>query len=1104
MKNVSQAMEKKLVVSLFADLSNFTALCQRIENEDVIEVVNISFSLLNKVVQKYKGIIHKYEGDAILCLFGYPTNYENMAESAVSAAHEMMKVVPEIEKRIYNSIGIEVELGLHIGITSGMVIIGEIGVAGNKEHTLMGNSVNYASRLKDIAKDGEILVSSSIYKLTAYMFEYQPLSALFIKGIGNDVEVYKFIGVKEKVELKRGIKGLFSPIVGRDKEINFLKKRVDEFSKDKLSRLIFILGDAGIGKSRLLRELKNRIKKKGISFYEVQCIYRGEGFSYWTILELLEKILDITDTDTQEDIKSKIIMRLKHFTYELQEEILPYIAHLFAVNPGKEREEKIKFLKPQQLRTKLLSSIKQFLSVVALESPFIIAIEDYHWIDSESLEVIKFLFNSSQPIEQVMLIALSRIERDGLPYKTKELFRETWKDRFSEIVLEPLSKRYVIAITNNLLSIMNIPESLRELILKKSHGNPFFLEEIVRTLIDREVIVYSNGTWNAKKNIEDIHIPDTIQILIETRFDRLDANDKHVLKIASVTGITFEKGIIEFVVEKDFELNSSLKRLTTLEFIKEDDVQESTVVDRYKFKHPIIQEVVYNNLIRQEKAKLHEKVGHAIETLYKDRTEDFVEVIATHYANSNNYEKAIFWLKKAGEKSKKNFANKSAIKYYEQIVNIVNKFKPQDIDDLILAFESIADIHQLRGNYTSAIKFYKNIINIKDDFLIHARIRRKIAGCYHRQSMYDEAIDILEEVEASLLVNKASKKRHKKVKDLLTLLYHDFAWIYYLKGEYDRAFSFCEKALKEGNDEEKDDIATIYNIIAAIKSRTGEQEEAFDYYRKAQKVYEAKHDLAHLGTIYNNFSSFFANKGDFETAIDYLNRSLDIAKRIGDGLSEAITNFNIGSLYLDLGMLDKGKKYLDRYEELNVLINNQFGHGWANEGYANFYSLKGDYLKAIEHIDSAIEIFKRLGSKMKVIDAKFMKLEILIESGRIKGVEELIEELDNYIKERNIGYFENTMAILKSKYLISINESKKALTILLGVEKKLKDLQEDIPYEVYYLIGKSLKMNNDKQYSHYFSLAKKSLKKILSNIKSSVLQKGFKNKPLHKEILSAK
>ncbi|MEW6687024.1 MAG: adenylate/guanylate cyclase domain-containing protein [Candidatus Edwardsbacteria bacterium] len=806
--------ERRLITILFADISRFTALSHKLDPEDVQEVANTCFEYLNQPINRQEGTIHKYEGDLVIALFGIPTSHEDDPERAIKAGLEMMGLVPEINETISKRLkakGVVADLGLHIGINCGTVVAGEVGSLEKKEYTVMGDVVNLASRLKDNAKRGEIIVSEPVFRASRYLFDYKALPPVTAKGIEEPVWVFKPLKIREKPDPKRGIQGLYSPLVGRDKDLESLKQSVKKLEKGRFGAA-FILGDAGLGKSRLYEELKKHLIsttqpegcdytffKKHLTNYqspitilEGRCLSYGDAITYWPFLQILEQIFGITDADSPKIIQEKLLKKARHLFPDDWKEIVPYLGYLFAIRFSDELDEKVKYLEPKDLRIQLFISVRKLLFQISRSQPVLIAIDDCQWIDATSLELIEFIFDSPEPFP-LLFLGLARIEKEKPYYKTRENLKKKLADDYLEIILEPLDMDSSAQLTHNLLKVPGFSKKFRDKILAKAEGNPFYLEEILRSLIDSNILIFKSGIWTLSPlpyALSSIQIPDTVQAVIASRLDRLHQDVREVLQMASVMGRSFYVRILAHLGEfEELMLTLYLATLEEFEYIQKlesqklktesqklkaesqklkaesqklkaeiEYIQKSKICNlqseiEYMFRHPLLQEVVYNSLLKKRRKELHRRTGEAIEKIFHNRLDDFAEILAYQYINSDSPEKAIEWQKKAGHKAKERYANDKAIGYFEKVISIIKQQKLVGaIHELPLidAYEALGDVHNLKAEYEQAIKNYEEMFDNATDKIVKAKARRKIADVCEKQGKYDDALKILESAEQIL------------------------------------------------------------------------------------------------------------------------------------------------------------------------------------------------------------------------------------------------------------------------------------------------------------------------------------------------------------------
>ncbi|MEO0270781.1 MAG: tetratricopeptide repeat protein [candidate division WOR-3 bacterium] len=961
--------ELRLVTVLFADLSGFTKLSHNLDPEDVQDVINICFEYINRPIIKYGGTIHKYEGDLVIALFGLPFSHEDDPERAVKASLEMMNIIPEMNEVLSSRLKIKTELGLHIGINSGVVAVGEVGSKEKREYTVMGDVVNLASRLKDVAGKNEIIVSESVFKASSYLFEYEILSPVHIKGIEGEVKIFKPLKIKEKPEPKRGIRGLYSPMVGRDKELELLKELVKRLKNGRFIAA-FIFGDAGLGKSRLWEEIKSFVinNKLPIIILEARCLSYSDNIPYWPFLQVIKKFFDIEDSDSQEIVKEKILKKSEELFADEYKDIAPYLGYLFSIRFNDELDEKIRCLEPRDLKVQLFLSVRKLLARISQTNPLILAIDDFHWIDPVSLSLIDFIFEAPEQFPLLFLF-LSRIEKEKPCYKLKEQIKKKLGNNYLEIILNPLDKDSSAKLLSNLLKVPGFEEDFRNNILLKAEGNPFYLEEIIRSFIDSGILVFEDGLW--KCSIEDpkffaFKIPDTVQAVIVSRLDRLNPELRMILEGASVMGRNFYVRVLQNIYEFDEFMLS--KHLSTLEEFGYIQKFKSEPELEYIFRHPLLQEVVYNTLFKKKRRELHRRIGETLEKFFHNRLDDFTEILAYQYANSDHIEKATEWLKKAGKKAKERFVNDEAIAYFEKVISIL-KENPEiknQILEMIECYESLGDIQNLKGEYEKAIENYRAMFEVTKDNIVKARASRKIASIYQKQGRLDDSLKVLQSAQELLIGDSEDEVIEKSEIYLLRSL------IFRIKGEMEMAIKECETGLriveKSGIDEKKVKPikAKEFNALGTIFWSKGEYDRAIEFYKKSLRIFEEIGDKLWIGVAYNNLGNIYQNKGEYENAIEFYQRSLKICEEIGNTHGIGAAYNNLGGVYFYKGEYDRAIEFFQKFLRICEEIGDKHGIGYASNNLGVLYTYKDEYDKAIEFYEKGLKINEEIGEKRAI------------------------------------------------------------------------------------------------------------------------------------------
>lgn len=969
--------ERRLVTILFADLSGFTALSEKLDPEELSESLNICFEILNRIITDHGGMIHKYEGDSVLSIFGLPQAHEDDPERAVKTALSMMERMPEINKALSNKLKIKCELGLHAGVNLGTVFAGVIGSKEKKEYTIIGEAVNMASRLMGAAENGIILVSGRVFRQTRYLFEYQPLKPIKVKGISKSVAVFQPLKIKDKPDPKRGIEGLHSDMVGREKEFSVLCDIVNNLITNKKSGVTFILGEAGIGKSRLLEELKNYITTQSlpVKVLEGRCLSYGETISHFPVLEVLKNLFSITDQDSADTIRDKIFKTVQQLLPQTCEEVVPYIYYLFSVPLPAEYKEKVKHLEAEGLRLQIAIALKEVLESDAKKNPTLVVIDDYHWIDSASLDLLKFVFDSPAD-KSLLLLCLSRIEKESEGNTVKEHFRQRLGSGFVEIELAVLSKEASQQLTENLLKFSGLTTDIQKEILTKAAGNPLYLEEIIRSFIDAGLLIHEQGGWKSSEDLTISNIPDSIHEIIITRLDRLDSDLKNVLQKAAVIGRSFLVPLLERLTKIDSLMMSvQLATLEELEYIK---ILMKEPELEYIFKHPLVQEVAYSSLPRKNRRTLHGNIAEIIEDVFLNRVDEFTELLAHHYSNCNDPDKAIKWLEKAGLHAVDRYANEQAIAYFDRLINIIDQL-PEPLEQhmwiQLKAYEALGDVCAVIGMYTKALEAFTAIGKKSTDMLVRGRALRKIGRVYWHQSDFTAAMTFLEKALAVLCDDTVDIRVEQAEIFLLQ------GAIYEIQGNVSRTRTAIKQALDTVanitiNDRIKKIKANAMLHLGSIYRNQGEYDKAIDNYTKSQVLLKELNDKQVLANVMYLLGIVYHMRGNPQKAIDLNEESLAILEQIGDKKNVGRTCANLGVMYSYLGKRDKSYDFHIKSLRISLEIGDIRGESMAYSNLAKCYLGDEDYDKAHEYFLKNLVISEEIGDKTS-LSASLGNLAIL-------------------------------------------------------------------------------------------------------------------------------
>ncbi len=651
--------ERRFATIVFADISGFTSLSEQLDPEDMTEITNRCFEVLESAVRTHGGHVDKYMGDCIMALFGVPQTLERAPVLAVHAAVEMMARLPAALR----SLPAPVPLDLHVGINSGLVFAGEVGGATKHDFTVMGDTVNLAQRLKDAAPRGAIWVGPQTHRYTKDDFEYEALKPQALKGKAETVTAYRLVGVRRRAGAARPgpTDGMVSSgLVGRELELATLERAIAEVRVGR-GGIVSLLGEAGMGKSRLLAEALQP-EAAGALVLRGAAIAVGQTLRYHPFVELLRTWAGIADGDADADAVRKLTAAVAAVAPDDVSELVPFLATVLGVRLAGDHEARVRGIDGEGLEKLIHKSMRDLLQRLAAAQPIVVVLEDVHWADGSSMDLLEALLRLVDETRVLFVHAL-RPDHPGPGRRALVTARQRFAARHVEIVLEPLTPKQGDRLIRNLLRIDDLPHATVAPMLRKADGNPFFLEEVARSLIEEGAIVQRDGRFAATERLASIVIPETVQEIILSRMDRLPEPVRRTLQIAAVIGRSFRPRVLAAVLPSDRELEWALgylrKRQLVVQRTADDDVE-------YVFKHALGQETIYGAIAKSTRRMLHAAVARAIETLFADRLSECFGMLAYHYSRAEDRERAEEYLFKAGDEAARSAASSEALEYFQQ------------------------------------------------------------------------------------------------------------------------------------------------------------------------------------------------------------------------------------------------------------------------------------------------------------------------------------------------------------------------------------------------------------------------------------------------------
>jgi class 3 adenylate cyclase/predicted ATPase len=650
--------ERKQVTVLFADLKGSMELLADRDPEEARKILDPVLERLMEAVHRYEGTVNQVMGDGIMALFGAPLAHEDHAVRACYAALRMQASVQALETQLLSAQGVSMQI--RVGVNSGEVVVRSIGNDLHMDYTAVGQTTHLAARMEQIARPGAILITAETLKLAEGYVDVKPLGLVPVKGVSEPVEVFEVTGAGP---IHRRLQAMatrtLSRFVGRDSEMEHLRRAVQQAGEGR-GQLVAVVGEPGVGKSRLFFEFTRSHHARGWLALECGSVSYGKATPYLPIVDLLKGYFKIDDRDDQRQVREKITGKLLTLDRALETCVPPFLT-LFDVafeDPEWHASD------PRHRRQRTLDAVKRLLVAEGRVQPLLLVFEDLHWIDSETEAFLDALFESL-PTARILVLANYRPE-----------YQHGWgqKTYYTQLRIDPLPSASAEELLHALLGPDPALDPLRRLLIERTEGNPFFLEESVRSLVETRALVGERGAYRLARAVQTLQIPATAQAILAARIDRLSPEHKRVLQAASVIGKDVPYSLLRAVAEQSDEaLRGAVVDLQATEFLYETRLFPDV---EYTFKHALTHEVTYGTLLHDRRRALHTRIVAAIEQLYGDRLGEQIELLAHHAVKGEAWDKAVVYLRDAGIKAFVRSANADAVSYLTRGLEIVETLPP--------------------------------------------------------------------------------------------------------------------------------------------------------------------------------------------------------------------------------------------------------------------------------------------------------------------------------------------------------------------------------------------------------------------------------------------
>jgi len=986
--NPSAESERKHVTILFSDLSGYTAMSEKLDSEEVKEIMGRIFGEISKIIVRYEGFIEKFMGDSVLALFGVPVAHEDDPVRAIKAAREIHEMVVSLNPLYAKKIG--KPLAMHTGINTGLILTGSLDMDKNIQGVL-GHSINVASRLLNLARPGDIVVGPDTFNRAEGYFNFERLDPTFSKRKTEPIKSYKVISPKEDPTKTYRISGMRAQLIGRKAEMAQLHEAVTNLKQGKGS-IFSIVGDAGTGKSRLIEEIRATLSSQDIQWLEGHCYAHSQNVPYFPLIDFLSRVWQIKDGDSSEKVKEKIESGIKYLLGN-KEGVIPYIGTLYSLS-----YPEIEGIGPELWKSRFHAGVQSIFSALIRKGPTVICLEDIHWSDTSSIELLRFILKDFQ-LPAVFICA----HRPRFSLFTSHQLTGLSKV-YQEIKLQDLSTSETQTMVESLLKTEAVPTDLKKFIQTKIEGNPFYLEEAINSLIESETLIWDNGNWKLTKQISEAVISHSVQGIITARLDRLERKTRRILQEASVIGRAFFYEILTRITDLKDVVDKSLNGLERIDFIRVKALQPDL---EYNFKHALTQEVVYNGILKKERQALHERIGQVIEQLFHDRLTEFYETLAYHYKQGQSLLKAVDYLIKAGEKSFKRYALDESHSYFKEAFDLLSdkpdktKEDEKRLIDLIIKWGNT--LHY-RADYMGLI----NLLRAHETLMESHADREQLVMFYSRFGLAFSRSNVL--VEGYRYLNKALQIA-VEIGDIKGVGY-SCMWLIPVcadMGLIDEAIIYGERARKAARCFELDQdlsgmvlfySAYAYWIMGDVKKTAEYGEVGLDYGRKHS-------DLRCIALHYNAMGMSCSSAGDFPSAIDFYKKSIKVST---DPVISHGARTLLGLCYLTTGQLKDAQSALEEV----LGYSEKFGYEWVGTASQLMKGVllitHGDLKQGVSLCENAIRLYLENRSLWGYANGNYLMGRVYAKIAEGRG-----EKKDFSFLMKNIGFLIKTLPFAHKK-----------------------------------------------------------------------------------------
>jgi class 3 adenylate cyclase/tetratricopeptide (TPR) repeat protein len=935
----AMAGERRVITMLFCDVKGSTAAAEKVDPEVWSDIMNSIFEYMIRPIYKYEGTVPRLMGDAVLAFFGAPIAHEDDPQRAVLAGLEIQQGIKAFVEEVRLRHGLD--FGLRVGINTGLVVVGAIGSDLRMEYTAIGDAINLAARMEQTAEPGTVQISDETYKLVAPFFDFEALGEVEVKGKAAPVKTYRPLGLKKSPGHLRGLEGLTSPLVGREAQLVLLNGQLKKLEGGAGS-FVAVKGEAGLGKSTLVAELKKSSEGSDTLWLRGDALSYARSVSYVPWRQILRQSIAAHEDDSPGEVRGKLRKACEGGL--LPGEEVPFLEAILAV----ESEESLQVLagyEGEALVQKMVAAVREYLCALAKESPLALVFDDLHWADEASLNLLLMLADLSDT-QPILFICMLRPDKNAASWEAIEEVQQKVAERYHSIFLEPLHEGQTETLLANLLGVKDLPKNVRDMIVARADGNPFFIEELIRSLIETKQIVRENSHWRAVNEDASVAVPGTLLGVLGARIDRLPELTKHVLQNAAVIGRSFELRVLGQLTGLNGGLDSQIQYLREASLVE-------PFREEYAFRHVLIQEAAYDSILIKKRLELHRRIAETLEELHANRIEEFAPLIAYHFYSAGDSRSLKYDLL-AGEKAARLYANAEAGTHFSRALEVVRRDNGP-LDQIRYLFSELGRVLELSGRYEQALQNYNELQEFgraRGDRSIEMAALMAKAPLYSIFTpLHDPALSeqlLIEALEISREIGDRAAQARLNWNLMLNYLFSKHP---------DQALEHGQLALglaRESDDSEQ--LAYVLNDLCRLYTCRGEFEKAYAMIEEARSLWRSLDNQVMLADSFGSEAEARFNAGEFDSSVECSREALQITERIENLWGQSYDRMLMAFVLLETGELGRGIQLAEQSVQLSDaagLIASSIG---LRSELAWMYSYCGALEKGLSVVDEALRV----------------------------------------------------------------------------------------------------------------------------------------------------